>query len=136
MKAVLFSLARPGRGQYYQGKTLRGSLFSVAAAAGGLAVLHYQNRYDRASVTYEICVERFDAADAVSEKDRLRAEASRLWSDVEHEKDGRNAALIALAGVWGWNVLDALFPGENSGSNRRWYSLDLDQRGAFVAIRF
>jgi len=134
--AILFSLVRPGRGQFYQGKTARGTLFSVATVAGGLAALHYQNEYDRATDTYEVCVERFDAVDAVSEKERLRDEASRLWIDVEHEKDNRNAALIVLAGVWGWNVIDTLFPGEGSGSGPQRYSFDVDERGAWIAFRF
>jgi len=136
VKAFLFSLVRPGRGQYYQGKTARGTLFSVAAVTGGLAALHYQNEYDRAIDTYEVCVERFDATDVVSEKERLRGKASQLWIDVEHERDARNASLIVLAGVWGWNVIDTLFPGEHAGSGAQRYSFDLDERGAWIAFRF
>jgi len=136
VKAFLFSLVRPGRGQYYQGKTARGTLFSVAAVTGGLVALQYQNEYDRATDTYEVCVERFDATDVVSEKERVRDEASRLWIDVEHHKDARNASLIVLAGVWGWNVIDTLFPGERAGSGAQRYSFDLDERGAWIAFRF
>jgi len=85
---------------------------------------------------YENCIDRFNAADAVSEKERLRDEAVRLWADVEHQKDRRNAALIALAGVWGWNVLDTLFPGGDSGSGGGRFAFDIDARGACVAFRF
>jgi hypothetical protein len=136
VKAFLFSSVRPGRGQYYQGKTTRGTLFSIAAATGGLVALHYQNEYDRATDTYEVCVERFDATDVVSEKERLRDEASRLWIDVEHRKDARNASLIVLAGVWGWNLIDTFFPAEHAGLGAQRYSFDLDERGAWIAFRF
>ena len=135
-KAFLYSLVRPGRGQFYQGKTARGILFSVATLAGGLAALHYQNEYDFALDDYQVCVERFNATDVVSEKKQLLDRASGLWSDVEHVRDRRNASLIALAGVWGWNVIDTFFSGGDGGAGSHRYSLDLDGRGAWVAVHF
>jgi len=135
-KAFIYSLVRPGRGQFYQGKTARGMLFSVATLAGGLIVLHYQNEYDFALDDYQLCVERFNATDVVSERRQLLGRASGLWSDVEHLRDRRDTALIALAGVWGWNVIDTFFSGGGGGAGSHRYSLDFDGRGAWVAVRF
>lgn len=135
-KAFFYSLVRPGRGQFYQGKTVRGILFSVATLAGGLAALHYQNEYDFALDDYQVCVERFNATDVVSEKKQLLDRASGLWSDVERVRDRRNASLITLAGVWGWNVIDTFFSRGDGGAGSHRYSLDLDGRSAWVAVHF
>jgi hypothetical protein len=135
-KAFLYSLVRPGRGQFYQGKTARGIFFSVATLAGGLAALHYQNEYDFALDDYQVCVERFNATDVVSEKKQLLDKASGLWSSVERERDRRNASLIALAGVWGWNVIDTFFGRGAGEAGPHRYSLHLDGREAWLAVHF
>jgi hypothetical protein len=134
-KAFIYSLVRPGRGQFYQGKTTRGVFFSAATLVAGLVVLDYQTGYEYAADDYELCIERFNAADVVSEKERIRDEAVRLWSDVEHNKDRRDASLIALAAFWGWNVIDTFIPAERRGPGAK-YSFDLDARGASIAMRF
>ncbi len=134
-KAFIYSLLRPGRGQFYQGKTARGVFFSAATLAAGLVALDYQTGYEYAADDYELGVERFDAAEGVSEKERLRNEAGRLWSDVGRAKDRRDASLIALAALWGWNVIDTFIPGERQGPGAK-YSFDLDARGASIAMRF
>jgi hypothetical protein len=134
-KAFVYSLVRPGRGQFYQGKTVRGVFFSTMALAAGLVALDYQTKYEYAADDYEVCVERFDAADIISEKRRIRSEALRLWDDAERAKNRRDASLIALGAVWGWNVIDTFIPGGRRGSDAK-YSLDLDARGAYLAMRF
>jgi hypothetical protein len=136
VKALVYSLARPGRGQVYQGKTARGLLFSSGAIAGGLAAFHYQNEYDAAIDHYEACVCRFNATSVISDKERLMEQASLFWSDAERAKDHRNVSLIILAGVWGWNVIDTFFEGDGSTTGLDRYSLDVDERGASLAFRF
>ncbi len=134
-KALLFSLVKPGSGQLYQGKTKRGQFFSIATLAGGLIALDCQNKYDCAVDDYELNVERFNASDLISEKERLRSEASRLWSGVERERDRRNVSLAVLAGLWAWNLVDASFPAPSEASEPR-YSFDLDAQRASIAFRF
>jgi hypothetical protein len=134
-KAFVYSLVRPGRGQFYQGKTVRGLFFSTMSLAAGLVALDYQTKYEYAADDYEVCVERFDATDIISEKRRIRSEALRLWDDVERAKNRRDASLITLAAVWGWNVIDTFLPGGGRGSDAK-YALDLDARGAYIAMRF
>lgn len=134
-KAFIYSLVRPGRGQFYQGKTVRGVFFSTATLAAGLVALDYQTRYEYAANDYELCVERFDAADVIADKERIKNEAARLWSDVERTKDRRDASLIVLAALWGWNVIDTFIPAEHHGPGAK-YSFGLDARGAGIAMRF
>jgi hypothetical protein len=135
-KAFAYSLVRPGRGQLYQGKKARSLLFSVATIAAGLADLHYQNEYEMAVDDYNVCIERFDATDVLSEKELLRSEADGLWNAVDSARDRRNAALGALAAVWCWNVVDTFFPAGSGESSGRRYSFDVDPRGASLAYRF
>jgi hypothetical protein len=80
-------------------------------------------------------VERFYATNDVSEQEKLKSDAGRYWDHVEHEKGRRGAALIVLAGLWGWNMIDTLFPAEHLVSEGK-YSFEIDARGASVAMRF
>ncbi len=134
-KAFIYSLLRPGRGQFYQGKTGRGVFFSVTTLAAGFVALEYQTEYEFAANDYEICVERFDSADDISEQERLMSDAERYWDHVEHEKARRDMSFIVLAGLWGWNVIDTFFPAEQRVSSGN-YSFDIDARGAYVTMRF
>jgi hypothetical protein len=134
-KAFVYSMIRPGRGQYYQGKTARGAFFSLATFAVGLVALEYQTCYEYAVSDYEICVERFNATTDVAEQLRLKSDAERYWDHLELEEARRNSALIVLAGLWGWNVLDTFFPVEHRSPAGK-YSFEIDARGASVAMRF
>jgi hypothetical protein len=134
-EAFIYSLLRPGRGQFYQGKTGRGIFFSATTLAVGFLALEYQTCYEYAVSDYEICVERFNASDDLSEQQRLKSDAGRYWNHLEHEKGRRDASLIVLAGLWGWNVIDTFFPAEHRASNGK-YSFEVDARGAGVAVRF
>jgi hypothetical protein len=134
-KAFILSTIRPGRGQFYQGKTGRGAFFSLATFAMGFVALEYQTEYEFAVSDYEVCVERFYATNDVSEQEKLKSDAGRYWDHVEHEKGRRGAAFIVLAGLWGWNMIDTLFPAEHLVSEGK-YSFDIDARGASVAMRF
>jgi len=134
-KGSVLSLLRPGRGQFYEGKTVRGVFFSTAAAAGALAALEYHNRCDRTTARYETCVERFNLSDSVSERERLAGEAASLWDDVSRDRGYRNGAYGALAGLWAWNVIDAFFAG-GTADVRSHYSLDAGPQGVSLVYRF
>ncbi len=134
-KAFVYSMIRPGRGQYYQGKTGRGVFFSLATFAVGLTALEYQTCYEYAVSDYEICVERFDASDDLDEQARLKSDAERYWDHLELEKARRNSMLIVLAGLWGWSAIDTFFPVEHREPAGK-YSFEIDARGASVAMRF
>lgn len=134
-KAFVYSMIRPGRGQFYQGKEIRGAFFSLSTLAVGLVALEYQTQYDYALSDYEICVERFNASSDVEEQLRLKSDAERYWDHLEHEKTRRNTALIVLAGLWGWNAIDTFFPVEHRAPSGA-YSFEIDARGASVTMRF
>ncbi len=134
-KAFILSLVRPGRGQFYQGKNTRGSMFSILTAVSGLAALEYHNRYDVDESRYELLIDRHDQAETLEEKKDLAQQASAQWDDVEKAKRRKNTAYIITAGLWGWNLLDTLFE-SGGGDNVQRYSLELSPVSSALVIRF
>jgi hypothetical protein len=134
-KAFLYSLVHPGRGQFYQGKNIRGLFFSAAAVASGLTALELHNRYDREALRYEILIDRYEAASTIDEKERIFIDASRQWDEVDDAKTIRNAAYIVTAGLWGWNLLDTLWQGERETKAAR-YSFEWSPLEGAVVLRF
>jgi hypothetical protein len=110
-KAAILSLLRPGRGQFYQGKSSRGIFFSLASTAGVLAVLDYLNKYDQAVDAYELNLEYFDLAETVGDKEYLSSRSSEYWTDVEKTRKWRNISYGVLAGIWAAGVIDTFIPG-------------------------
>ena len=135
LKAFLRSLLRPGMGQFYQGKKLRGGMFSTLTVAAGLVALDFHNRYDMDVNRYNIVVEKFGLATTFEEKLYLKSEASKLWHDVEDERRRRDTACIVLVGLWGWSLIDTLFPAQKDFSASR-YSFDCSPGGCTLVYRF
>ncbi len=135
LKAFLHSLLRPGRGQFYQGKTVRGMLLSTMSVAAGLLALDFYNQYDEEAVRYKLAVAKYNAASTVDERKHYADDASAIWEDVEKQKHRRNAAFITLAGLWGLSLIDTLFPAENETVYNR-YALDLGDLGCALVVRF
>ena len=136
VKAFMHSLIRPGRGQYYQGKSTRGPLFSIMTTAAGLVALDYHNRYDREESDYELMVERYDEADSYAEKVDLRRASQREWEDVETAKRERNIAYIVLAGLWGWNLIDTMFESSGGGPIEENVTVEVLPDGAALVVKF
>lgn len=134
-KAFLYSFLRPGRGQFYQGKTMRGVFFSSMVIFAGFVSLDLNNQYNRDAVDYNLCMDRFSSASTIEDKRKYAASGSLLWEKVENSKEKRNRSIYILAGLWGWNVIDTLFPCDKSGSNSN-YSLNVTPLGCELAINF
>jgi hypothetical protein len=111
VKAAALSLIRPGRGQFYQGKSGRGTFLSIATAAGVLISLDYLNQYDEAVNAYELNLEYYHEAETVSEREYYRGRSNEYWADVEKTRRWRNISYGVLAGVWAAGVIDTFFPG-------------------------
>lgn len=134
-KAFFLSLIHPGRGQFYQGKNLRGMLFGALTVASGLTALEYHSRYDEEANRYEILVERFDAAVSLDEKEWLQRAAGIQWEEVEGARRDRNTAYIVTAGLWGWSVIDTLWRnGGEAGESR--YSFEWSPLSGALVLRF
>ncbi len=134
-KAFFLSLIHPGRGQFYQGKTIRGMLFSALTVASGLTALEFHNRYDVEANRYEMLVDRFETAETLEEKERLIREAGIQWDEVEESRKERNTAYIITAGLWGWSVIDTLWRDEGKGGESR-FSFEWSPLSGSVVLRF
>jgi len=134
-KALILSLLHPGRGQFYQGKTVRGMLFSALTVASGLTALEYHNRYDEEANRYEILIGRYETAESSDEKERLRQAADIQWDGVEDAKIDRNTAYIITAGLWGWSVIDTLWR-DDGGEGESRYSFEWSPLSGAIVLRF
>lgn len=134
-KAFALSLLRPGRGQFYQGKSSRGVFYSLMTTAASLVALDFHNRYDEAVNDYEINLDRFRAAETVSQQRTLRDREPGLWDAVEERKLERNIAYGVLAGVWAAGVIDTFFPGREEAPPSD-LTLDVGPAHAFIVYRF
>lgn len=135
VKAFLLSLVKPGRGQFYQGKSTRGILFSALTTAVALYSFDMQNDYDKDVNAYEIEIEKYESATTLDEKYYHRDRAAELWHNVEGSRDDRNVALIILAGLWGLNLADTFLPVDGYSSQSR-VSLNLEPDGAALVLKF
>jgi hypothetical protein len=109
-KAAFLSLVRPGRGQFYQGKIVRGTFYSLATALGVLVSLDHLNKYEEAVNAYELNLEYYYRSDTVDEKEYYSSRSDEYWADVEKTRRWRNISYGLLAGVWAAGVMDAFFP--------------------------
>jgi hypothetical protein len=116
-KAGLRSLFIPGWGQVYSGNTTRGGIItlSAAVAAGGLYFLDkdYQDKrsdYDIASQAY------YNSGASIDEKNRLKAIMNKQQRRAYNAETDRRNAFYLLAGIWSYNLLDAVifFPNGDS----------------------
>jgi hypothetical protein len=136
VKAMLFSLFLPGRGQFYQGKTGRGVIYSSLFVAAGLNALDFHNRYDKDANRYQLAVEMFNAATYIEHKKYYHDRANIAWRAVEDSKRKRNTMYIICAGIWGLSLLDTLIPPAESKGVEERYSFEMGPAGGALVVRF
>ena len=135
VKAALLSLVRPGRGQFCQGKTGRGSLFSLATTIGVYVSLEYLNKYDEAVNLYELNIEYFNTAETVEDKEYFSSRSDAYWTDVDKTRRWKNISFGILAGVWAAGIVDTFIPGREDAPPND-ISLDIGPRHAALVYRF
>lgn len=134
-KAFVYSVIRPGRGQLYQGKKVRGTFFSAAVAVSGLLTLELFNQYDVKVGDYDIAVERFNSASTIQERQELGYLVDRIWDEVEERKKARDISIYVTAGLWCWSIIDTLFPADGALSDSD-YSCRVTPHGLEIAFKF
>ncbi|GEM_PF-1895312 len=134
-KAFVYSMIHPGRGQFYQGKNIRGFLLSSLTTAAGLVALECQNRFDEDVTKYDYTLEKFGSASTIVEKEEWAAEASRTWDEVEDGRVKKNAAYIVTAALWGYSLLDTIIDDGGIPSGKG-YSMEMDSRGVALVLKF
>lgn len=116
-RAGVRSLAVPGWGQRYVGRSRPGSFYFFTTAAMGVVGVYQQARYKGAVDRYELLRARYRIADDGDEARVLFARMEEEYGDARDHRDRRNAFLYAGAAVWAVSFLDAVvnFPAPGSG---------------------
>lgn len=118
IKGALRSAIVPGWGQFYAGRSAKGTVFlaGTAAAAGGLLWTHeiYQDDLDELRDLRQ----EYQNARTVEEIERLRPLVEAKRHDADRSFDRRQLMLFITGGIYAASLLDALllFPGPGEGS--------------------
>jgi len=126
--AVVLSLLFPGLGQMTAGQKIKGvSLFLSEAASLVLFVNAHEN-YRTKLTTYDQDMEEYKklANEGTGYGRGSYSQASLMYKDLKDQNKKlddldtlRNAAIIVAAGVYAYNVIDAIFFSSSTGESRR-----------------
>ncbi len=108
VRAAMRSLVFPGWGQDYVGSKTKGALLTIgtlaAAATTGIMHLRYESRrhdFDDYNAIY-------NKTRSVEEREKMLAKHYALQKDAYGAEHDRNIVLGVLAGIWAYNLLDAI----------------------------
>ena len=108
MRAAMRSLVVPGWGQNYVGSKTKGTLLTIGtlATAATTGVMHL--RYDSRRHDYDDFNAIYHQTRSVEEREKMLAKHYALQKDAYNAERDRNIALGVLAGIWVYNLLDAI----------------------------
>ncbi len=109
--ALLRSAVFPGWGQHYQGKKVRGWVFTLATLAGSGASFYYRQRYNASKDEYEATRQRYRQAFDNATIALYRQRMHEKYDETNDWRTKTNLAIGLTTAVWVWNLLDTvLFP--------------------------
>lgn len=116
-KAGIRSLLIPGWGQVYSGNAMRGGLITLSAAVAGGGLYFLDKEYQDKRSEYDIAAETYyNSVSSIDEKNRLKAVMDKQQRRAYNAETDRRNAFYLLAGIWTYNLLDAVifFPDGDS----------------------
>ncbi|TFH64980.1 MAG: PEGA domain-containing protein [Candidatus Zixiibacteriota bacterium] len=108
VRAAMRSLVFPGWGQHYVGSKTKGSLLTIGTLAAVATTGILQLRYDSRRQDYDDYNVIYNQTRSVEEREKMLAKHYALQKDAYDAEHGRNVALGVLAGIWAYNLLDAI----------------------------
>lgn len=125
LRAAMRSLVVPGWGQNYVGSKTKGALLTIGtlATAATVGVMHL--RYDSRRNDYDDFDAIYRQTRSVEEREKMLAEHYTLQKDAYNAERDRNVVLGVLAGIWAYNLLDAILFFPDYGLNVSGTSLGL-----------
>jgi len=112
--AIVLSTLFPGLGQMTQGSKVKGISFFIGEAASLIIFINAHENYNTKQKTYDRDLGIFNNMKNVPGK--TSSEAERLYKDLKSQNDDldnlhsiRNTAIIVAAGVYAYNLVDAIF---------------------------
>jgi hypothetical protein len=114
-KAAMRSLIIPGWGQIYSGSKTKGVLLTMGTVAAGVTAGLLQSRHANDRSDFNDFRDKFDATRSVEEREGMLDQLYQIQKKAYDAERNRNIGLGVLAGVWIYNLLDALvfFPDYN-----------------------
>ncbi len=108
MRAAMRSLVVPGWGQNYVGSKTKGALLTIGtlATAAITGVMHL--RYDSRRQDYDDYNAIYRQTRSVEEREKMLAKRYAMQKDAYNAERDRNIVLGVLAGIWAYNLLDAI----------------------------
>jgi len=134
MATGLRSALCPGWGQFYAGKTLKGSVFLLSEAGAVWGVIYADSKRSDAMLGHERAIRAYNSADQVDDIADAYDAMLDAFDDVERWHESRKRWIYTAGAIWLVNVLDAtlLIPNEGGGA---FVGLpDSDGSGLFAAI--
>jgi len=108
IKAGLRSLFIPGWGQYYSDQKDRSFLLNVSTLGFGVGALLADSDFRKKRDDYFQAQNDLNYAGNADEIERLRRLVIEKNRQAYNAETTRNALIIAAAGLWAYNVIDAL----------------------------
>jgi hypothetical protein len=108
-KAAFRSMFFPGWGQFYSKQNSKGTMFIIMSAVSGFAYLITDEEFDYRRRQYNEVLTRYESLTRFEDKSDLYPELVQVRERAYNAENERRIAIGAVIGVWGLNVLDALF---------------------------
>lgn len=129
--AVIFSALFPGLGQMTQGHKVKGISMFIGEAASLVFFINAHENYNTKQKIYDRDMDIFKSlatttTTKINQYEKTSLDARRLFDDLKDQNDDldnlhtiRNTALIVAAGVYAYNLFDAIFLSEDISQSQR-----------------
>jgi len=126
--AVVLSVLFPGLGQMTQGSKVKGISFFIGEAASLIIFINAHENYNTKQKIYDRDLNIFNnlATTPAAKYQKTATDAQSLFKDLQDENDEldnlntfRNTALIVAAGVYAYNLFDAIFLSSSTVESKR-----------------
>ncbi|MCE5252355.1 DUF5683 domain-containing protein [bacterium] len=122
--AIVLSALFPGLGQMTTGQKVKGVSFFLAEAASLVLFVNAHENYSTKKTTYDKDLKDFEAIATVGRGSYMTAE--KQFKDLKDQSKDlddlhsiRNTAIIVAAGVYAYNLVDAIFFAPSSSESRK-----------------
>jgi len=122
--AVVLSVLFPGLGQMTEGQKVKGVTFFLGEAASLIVAINVHENYQTKQKTYVRDLDIYKKLAVTPGKTYV--EASRMYHDLKDKNDEldnlntiRNTMFIIAAGIYAYNIIDAIFFSSSLTESRR-----------------
>lgn len=129
--AVILSALFPGLGQMTQGHKVKGISMFIGEAASLVFFINAHENYNTKQKIYDRDMDILKSlatttTTKINQYEKTSLDARRLYDDLKDQNDEldnlhtiRNTALIVAAGVYAYNIFDAIFLSEDISQSQR-----------------